>query len=315
MSVSCMCENEYEWVFDMSPWTRHSSSPQRSTWITMMVRIHPLGDGLDSWSFTLPRPPGWYKEPNRMWSYFFSAWTLDGSGAPLNVTAIWGEDEESVTVYFGAPQGDGYEFAVKWFQENIPDIDLETGVLTAEWSWTDDAAHLHVVHVWFPQGYALTKVTAGNYTQEMLEGRVYVTFSGVGAPGGEFRWSVVAKKSASSATSSQNLTTSSGTEKEPMPLMLGQTAPTILTMVVTVVGSVIYLVVCRRRYTWNPDLNHHQGELEGSSSHAMRFAPRAAHTRIMTDEDEKRGKRTTFSGLSDTLTSSSTAWRNPESRP
>ncbi len=246
MSVPCMYENEYEWVFDMSPWTRHSFSPQRSTWVTMMVKIHPLGDGWDSWSFTLPRPPGWSKEPNRMWSYFFSAWTLDISAAPLNVTAILREDEVSVTVYFGARQGDGYEFAVKWFQENIPDIDLETGILTTEWSWTDAAAHPHIVHVWFPQGYAPTKVTAGNYTQEMLEGRVYVTFSGAGAADGEFRWSVVAKKSASSATNSQNLTTSLGTQKEPMPLMPGQTALTILTMVVAVVGSVIYLAVRRR---------------------------------------------------------------------
>jgi hypothetical protein len=183
-----------------------------------------------------------------MWSYFFSAWTLDGSGASLNVTAIWGEDEESVAVYFGAPQGDGYEFAVKWFQENIPDIDLETGILTTEWSWKDDAAHLHIVHVWFPQGYALTKVTAGNYTQEMLEGRVYVTFSGVGAPDGEFRWSAVAKKTVPSAANSQNLTTSSGTQKEPMPLILGQTALTnvIVTIVAAAVGSIIYLGVRRR---------------------------------------------------------------------
>jgi hypothetical protein len=246
MSVSCMCENEYEWVFDMSPWTRHSFSPQRSTWITMMVKVHPLGDGLDSWSFTLPRPPGWIKEPNRMWSYFFSAWALDASRAPLKVTVIWGEDEESVTVYFGARQGGGYMFAVKWFQENIPDIDLETGILTTEWAWTDAAAHLHVVHVWFPQGYALTKVTEGNYRQEMLEGRVYVTFSSVGAPDEEFRWSVVAKKSASSAANSQNLTTSLGTQKEPISLMLWQTALTILALVVAVVGSVIYFAVRRR---------------------------------------------------------------------
>lgn len=181
-----------------------------------------------------------------MWGYFFSAWTLDAPLAPLKVTAIWGEDEESVTVYFGARQGEGYEFAVKWFQENIPDIDLENGILTTEWSWADDAARLHIVHVWFPQGYALTKVTAGNYTQELLEGRVYVTFSGVGAPSEEFRWSVVAEKSASSATNSQNLTTSPGTQKEPVPLMLGQTGlMMILTMVVIVVGSVIYLAVRR----------------------------------------------------------------------
>ena len=248
MSVSCMCKNEYEWVFDMSPWTRHSFSPQRSTWVTMMVKIHPLGDGWDSWNFTLPRPPGWMKEPNRKWSYFFSAWSLDSSGASLKVTAIWGEDEESVTVYFDARQGDGYEFAVKWFQENIPDIDLETGVLTTEWSWKDDAAHPHIVHVWFPQGYALTKVTTGSYTQEMLEGRVYLTFSGLGAADGEFRWGVVAKKTASYVTSSQDLTTSSATQKEPMSLMLGQTVPmnAIVTIVVAVVGCVIYLAVRRR---------------------------------------------------------------------
>jgi hypothetical protein len=181
-----------------------------------------------------------------MWSYFFSAWTLDIS--PLSFTAILGEDEEKVTVFFGAHRGDGYGFAVKWFQENIPDIDLETGMLTTEWSWTDDAAHLHIVHVWFPQGYALTKVTASNYTQEMLEGRVYVTFSGEGAPNGQFRWSVVAMKSASSASSSQNLTTSMGTQKEPIPHMLGQTALAILTMVVAVVGSAIYLAVRRRSH-------------------------------------------------------------------
>jgi len=183
-----------------------------------------------------------------MWSYFFSAWALGVSGAPLDVTATLDEDKESVTVHFGARQGDGYEFAVKWFQENMPDIDLETGILTAEWSWEDDAVNPHIVHVWFPQGYALTKVTAGNYTQEMLEGRVYVTFSGVGAPDGEFRWSVVAKKTASSATSSQNLTTSSASQKKPMPLMQGQTALTnaIVTIVVAVVGSVIYLGVRRR---------------------------------------------------------------------
>jgi len=209
----------------------------------MMVKIHPLGDGLDSWNFTLPRPAGWIKEPNRMWSYFFSAWTLDVSGVPLKVITVWGEDEESVTVYFGARQGDGYEFAVKWFQENIPDIDLETGILTTEWSWADDSARLHIVHVWFPQGYALTKVTAGNYTQEMLEGRVYVTFSGVGAPNGQFDWSVIAEKSASSATNSQNLTTPLGTRKEPTPVMLGQTGLTILAMVVAVVGSAIYLTI------------------------------------------------------------------------
>jgi hypothetical protein len=215
MSVSCMCKNEYEWVFDMSPWTRHSFSPQRSTWVTMMVKIHPLGDGWDSWDFTLPRPPGWMKEPNRKWSYFFSAWALDVSGASLKVTVIGGEDEESVTVYFGARRGDGYEFAVKWFQENIPDIDLETGILTAEWSWEDDAVHPHIVHVWFPQGYAL---------------------------------SVVAKKTAPSAANSQNLTTSSATQKEPMPLILGQTALTnaIVTIVAGVVGSIIYLGVRRR---------------------------------------------------------------------
>jgi len=246
MSVSCMCKNEYEWVFDMSPWTRHSFSPQRSTWVTMMVKIHPLGDGWDSWNFTLPRPPGWTKEPNRKWSYFFSAWSLDGSGASLKVTAIWGEDEESVTVYFGARQGDGYEFAVKWFQENTPDIDLETGILTTEWSWKDNAVHPHIVHVWFPQGYALTKVSAGNCTQEMLEGRVYVTFSGVGAPDGEFRWSVVAKKTAPSAANSQNLTTSSGTQKKPMPLMQTALTNAIVAIVVAVVGSVIYLRVRRR---------------------------------------------------------------------
>jgi hypothetical protein len=181
-----------------------------------------------------------------MWSYFFSAWTLDGSGAPLKVTAIWGEDEESVAVHFGARQGDGYEFAVKWFQENIPDIDLETGILTTEWSWKDDAARLHIVHVWFPQGYVLAKVTAGNYTQEMLEGRVYVTFPGVGAPDGEFRWSVVAKKTASSATNSQNLTTSSASQKKPMPLMQTALTNAIVAIVVAVVGSVIYLRVRRR---------------------------------------------------------------------
>jgi hypothetical protein len=242
-------ENEYEWVFDMSPWTRHSFSPQRSTWVTMMVKIHTLDDGWDSWSFTLPRPFGWSKETNRMWSYFFSAWTLDGSRTPLKVTAIWGEDEESVTVYFGARRGDGYKFAVKWFQENIPDIDLETGILTTEWSWKDDAAHLHIVHVWFPQGYALTKVTAGNYTQEISEGRVYVTFSGASAPDGEFHWSVVAKKTSSSSTSSRSLTTSSAIQKEPVPLMVGQTALTnaiVTIVVVAVVGSVIYLDVRRR---------------------------------------------------------------------
>jgi hypothetical protein len=242
-----MCKNEYEWVFDMSPWTRHSFSPQRSTWITMMVKIHPLGDDWNSWNFTLPRPPGWMKDPNRKWGYFFSAWALDVSGASLKVNVIWGEDEESVTVYFGARRGDGYEFAVKWFQENIPDTDSETGILTAEWSWEDDAVHPHIVHVWFPQGYALTKVSAGNYTQEMLEGRVYVTFSGVGAPDGEFRWSVVAKKTAPSAANPQNLTTSSATQKETMPLVLGQTALTnaIVTIVAAVVGSVIYLAVRR----------------------------------------------------------------------
>jgi hypothetical protein len=188
------------------------------------------------------------KEPNRKWSYFFSAWSLDSSGASLKVTAIWGEDEESVTVYFGARRGDGYEFAVKWFQENIPDIDLETGVLTTEWSWKDNAVHRHIVHVWFPQGYALTKVSAGNCTQEMLEGRDYVTFSGVGARDGEFRWSVVAKNTASSAASSQNLTTSSITQKDPVPLMPGQTALTnaFVTIVAAVVGSMIYLGVRRR---------------------------------------------------------------------
>jgi len=247
MPASCMCENEYEWLFDMSPWTRHSFSPQRSTWVTMMVRIHPSGDNCDTWSFTLPRPPGWAKEPGRMWSYFFSAWTLDGSGAHLNVSAIWSEDKESVTVYFGARQGDGYEFAVKWFQENIPDIDLETGSLTAEWSWRDDAAHPHIVHVWFPEGYAVTEVAAGNYTQETLQGRIYVTFSGLGLPDEEFRWSVVATKSETSATSSRNLTTSSSTHEEPVPLMLGQTALAILAIAVAVGGSVICLAVGRGR--------------------------------------------------------------------
>jgi hypothetical protein len=182
-----------------------------------------------------------------MWSYFFSAWALGVSGAPLNVTATLGEDKESVTVYFGARQGDGYEFAVKWFQENMPDIDLETGILTTEWSWTDDAAHLHIVHVWFPQGYVPTKVTAGNYTQEILEDRVYVTFAGVGAPDGAFRWSVVAEKIESFATNSQNLTTSSATRKEPIQFILGQTVLTIaiVTIVVASVASVICLTIRR----------------------------------------------------------------------
>jgi hypothetical protein len=244
MSVSCMCENEYEWLFDMSPWTRHSFSPQRSTYVTMMVEIHPLSDGLDSWSFTLPRPPGWEKTPNRMWSYFFSAWTLDASKTPLNVAAIWGEDEESVTVLFGARQGDGCKFAVKWFQENIPDIDTDTGILTTEWSWTDTGADMHIVHVWFPQGYTLAKVTAGNYTQEIWEGRVYVTFSGLGAPNGQFSWSVVAERSDSSATSSsQELPASLVTQLPPSHTLIVQTNLTPIAIMIVAAAVIIGTVV------------------------------------------------------------------------
>lgn len=231
-AASCMCDAEYEWLFDLSP---------SSAWITMTVTIHPSGNGLDSWGFTL-RPP---KASDQ-----FSAWRADASKGALKVTVLKDEEKATATVYFGSRRGDGYKFAVKWLQTNLPD--LQGGQLTAEWSWTSDSRAPHIVHIWLPAGYVLTSSTANNSTEEIKDGRDMVTFSGANAPGERFYWSIVAGLAATTTTyssetstyqpptsvttTSQILPTSSSTQEVSQPLILGQSTLMVVAAIAVMLG-------------------------------------------------------------------------------
>jgi len=184
IAATCDCEEEYEWLFDMSP---------LETWITMKVTIHPAYGRWSSWQMYLD--PAGHSQ--------FTASDVSGNALGLDVQT--NATLTRVKAIFGALKGDGWSFQIKWLSTRLP---RKSGTdIVADWAWRSSAHIPHLAHLWLPSGYRLLTLEANSATRstETRDGREYVTFFGISAKDQSYYWRMTARPPAPPVPSTAQL--------------------------------------------------------------------------------------------------------------